>query len=149
MLTLLLANLFWGLSFPDRQGARVDARDAAAAGGHVVVDSLLYGGGGLLLAGGMLRQNHGLQFTAAILSAFVTQFYVNVIAVWLAVRAGRNPGCLVWSGCALVLAGVAMARCQRAVRDLDRMFRLWLGMNGQRRGRQARRWPRPRRRGGA
>jgi drug/metabolite transporter (DMT)-like permease len=63
---------------------------------------------GLFAAMGMLLQNDGLQFTAASTSAFLTQFYAILIPVWLAIRARRNPGWLVWACCALVLAGVAI-----------------------------------------
>ena len=63
---------------------------------------------GLFAAGGMLLQNDGLQFTAASTSAFLTQFSAILIPVWLAIRARRNPGWLVWACCALVLAGVAI-----------------------------------------
>jgi drug/metabolite transporter (DMT)-like permease len=56
----------------------------------------------------MLFQNDGLQFTHASTSAFLTQFYAIMIPVWVALRSGRNPGTLVWTCCALVLAGVAI-----------------------------------------
>jgi drug/metabolite transporter (DMT)-like permease len=59
-------------------------------------------------AAGMLFQNDGLQFTHASTSAFLTQFYAIMIPVWVALRSGRNPGTLVWTCCALVLAGVAI-----------------------------------------
>jgi drug/metabolite transporter (DMT)-like permease len=62
-----------------------------------------------LFAGvGMLFQNDGLQFTAASTSAFLTQFYAILIPVWVAIRSRRNPGALIWTCCALVLAGVAI-----------------------------------------
>jgi drug/metabolite transporter (DMT)-like permease len=57
---------------------------------------------------GMLFQNDGLRYTAASTSAFLTQFYAILIPVYLAVRAKRNPGVIVWMSCALVLAGVAI-----------------------------------------
>ena len=63
---------------------------------------------GLFAAGGMLFQNDGLQFTAASTSAFLTQFYAILIPVYLAVRARRSPGAVVWTSCALVLVGVAI-----------------------------------------
>ena len=56
----------------------------------------------------MLLQNDALQFTAASTSAFLTQFYAVLIPVFLAVRARRNPGWMIWACCALVLAGVAV-----------------------------------------
>lgn len=63
---------------------------------------------GFFAAAGMLLQNDGLQFTSASTSAFLTQFYAILIPVWLALRRGRNPGARVWLCCALVLAGVAI-----------------------------------------
>ena len=135
---LLLANFFWGLSFPviksvmllhgrllaacehvvfHRQHGRstIPARRGdharAAAGGRLARD----GAGvearvilGLFAAAGMLFQNDGLQFTSASTSAFLTQFYAILIPVWVTLRARRNPGALVWTCCGLVLAGVAI-----------------------------------------
>lgn len=63
---------------------------------------------GLFAASGMLLQNDALQYTAASTSAFLTQFYAILIPVWLALRHRKNPGGLVWTCCALVLAGVAV-----------------------------------------
>lgn len=63
---------------------------------------------GVFAAIGMLFQNDALQFTAASTSAFLTQFYAIAIPVYLALRARRNPGWLVWVCCGLVLAGVAI-----------------------------------------
>jgi drug/metabolite transporter (DMT)-like permease len=63
---------------------------------------------GLFTAGGMFLQNDALQFTAASTSAFLTQCYAIIIPVWLALRAWRNPGARIWVCCALVLAGVAV-----------------------------------------
>ena len=63
---------------------------------------------GLFTAAGMFLQNDALQFTAASTSAFLTQLFAILIPIWLAVRAWRNPGIRVWLCCALVLAGVAI-----------------------------------------
>ncbi|MES2693822.1 MAG: DMT family transporter, partial [Verrucomicrobiota bacterium] len=63
---------------------------------------------GLFSSAGMLLQNDALQFTAASTSAFLTQFYVILIPVWLTFRHGMVPGGRVWVCCALVLAGVAV-----------------------------------------
>ena len=63
---------------------------------------------GLFSSAGMLLQNDALQFTAASTSAFLTQFYAILIPVWVTVRSRRNPGAVVWICCALVLAGVAI-----------------------------------------
>jgi drug/metabolite transporter (DMT)-like permease len=63
---------------------------------------------GLFSASGMLFQNDGLQFTEASTSAFLTQFYAIMIPVYLAIRTRRIPGFPVWVSCGLVLAGVAV-----------------------------------------
>jgi drug/metabolite transporter (DMT)-like permease len=63
---------------------------------------------GLFSAAGMLFQNDGLQFTAASTSAFLTQFYAIMIPVYLALRSRTSPRLVVWISCALVLAGVAI-----------------------------------------
>ena len=135
---LLLANLFWGLSFPLIKSigmlhgvllpgvgtwfsacCTVAPRFLLAVlvlvalrprGFWRVTRGELKQGGviGLFLAGGMLLQNDGLQFVPASTSAFLTQLYAILIPVWLALRARRSPGWLVWACCALVLAGVAI-----------------------------------------
>jgi drug/metabolite transporter (DMT)-like permease len=135
---LLLANLFWGLSFPVIKslgllqqhlvpaagtsfitaytmaprfllGVLVLAALQARAGWRCTRGELQQGLAlGLFTGAGMALQNDGLQFTAASTSAFLTQFYAIMIPVWLALRARRNPGGLVWVCCALVLAGVAV-----------------------------------------
>jgi drug/metabolite transporter (DMT)-like permease len=135
---LLLANFFWGLSFPvikalgQLQGRLVPASSTWFITAYTMAPRFLLAvlvliiiqardfwritpaelkqGAmmGLFTAGGMLFQNDGLQFTAASTSAFLTQFYAIMIPVWLALRARRNPGRLVWTSCALVLAGVAV-----------------------------------------
>lgn len=63
---------------------------------------------GLFSAAGMLFQCDGMQYTAASTSAFLTQFYAILIPVYVAWRARRGPGAVVWTCCALVLAGVAV-----------------------------------------
>jgi drug/metabolite transporter (DMT)-like permease len=138
ILMLLLANLFWGLSFPLIKGIgllhgvllpgvgtwfstfyTVAPRFLLAVvvmialrprGFWRVTRGELKQGGviGLFLAGGMLLQNDGLQFVPASTSAFLTQLYAILIPVWLALRVRRSPGWLVWTCCALVLAGVAI-----------------------------------------
>jgi len=57
---------------------------------------------------GMLLQNDGLQYTPASTSAFLTQIYAILIPLWLAFRRRRLPPAVVWTSCALVLAGVAV-----------------------------------------
>ncbi|MEO5958363.1 MAG: DMT family transporter, partial [Opitutaceae bacterium] len=134
---LLVANFFWGLSFPVIKAvgllherllpeaglwfstvmmvaprfalavailALLRPRVLRATRGEWKQGTII----GLFAAGGMLLQNDGLQFTAASTSAFLTQLYAISIPVWLAWRQRKNPGLLVWTCCALVLAGVAI-----------------------------------------
>ena len=138
MLMLLLANLFWGLSFPVIKAltllhARLlPAADTWFSTLYTVAPRFLLALAiviawrprgfwrvtraeltqgvilALFAAGGMLLQNDGLHFTAASTSAFLTQFYAILIPVWLSLRHQRNPGARVWLCCALVLAGVAI-----------------------------------------
>lgn len=63
---------------------------------------------GLFASGGMLFQNDGLQFTSASTSAFLTQLYAIMIPLWVALRSRRLPPWIVWICCGLVLAGVAV-----------------------------------------
>lgn len=135
---LLLANFFWGLSFPVIKSILFLHEKLVPDAGtwfssiYTVAPRFLLAtvlviawrprgfwqisgkewkqGGviGLFAAAGMLLQNDALQFTAASTSAFLTQFYAILIPVWLALRHRRNPGALVWTCCALVLAGVAI-----------------------------------------
>jgi len=138
VLWLLVANLFWGLSFP-----LVKALVAAHAQVLPASSSWFVTAGtvaprfllatvvllavlgpklatltrgeirqGLLLgvtaAGGMLFQNDGLQFTSASVSAFLTQIYAIMIPAWFALRARRWPPARVLFCSCLVLAGVAV-----------------------------------------
>jgi drug/metabolite transporter (DMT)-like permease len=135
---LLLANLFWGLSFPVIKSITLlHARLLPEAGTWfsaiytiaprfilaVILMMAWYGRRlkgitrlelqqgvimGGFAAGGMLLQNDGLQFTAASTSAFLTQMYAVLIPIWLAFRIRHNPGWLVWCCCALVLAGAGI-----------------------------------------
>ncbi len=135
---LLLANFFWGISFPVIKAiVLLHERLVPAAGTwfsaiytvaprfvlataililwqprgfwRVTPGELKQGVViGLFAAAGMLLQNDALQFTAASTSAFLTQFYAILIPVWVALRSRRNPGALIWTCCALVLAGVAI-----------------------------------------
>lgn len=135
---LVLANLFWGLSFPlikaivslhhqaiPDAGSWFSAIYTVAPRFALAVAILLalrphdparvtraelHQGVviGLFASVGMLLQNDALQFTSASTSAFLTQFYAILIPVWVAVRSRRNPGALIWLCCVLVLAGVAI-----------------------------------------
>lgn len=135
---LLLANLFWGLSFPLIKAIMLLHERLLPGVGpwfsaiYTVAPRFLLAVAfvfavrprecwratgrewrqGVILggfaAGGMLLQNDALHFTAASTSAFLTQFYAILIPVWLAIRARHNPGARVWLCCLLVLAGVAI-----------------------------------------
>ncbi len=135
---LLLANLFWGLSFPLIKAIMLahqlvlPASDSWFITAYVVAPRFLLGTmvllfllrkqmrtitrleikQGLLIgvaAGiGMLFQNDGLQYTSASVSAFLTQFYAIMIPVYVAIRLRRWPTGVVWASSALVLAGVAI-----------------------------------------
>ncbi|MEO7362061.1 MAG: EamA family transporter [Gemmatimonadaceae bacterium] len=135
---LLVANLFWGLSFPLIKAlALLHTRMLPNAGTWfsgiytiaprfllaTIVLAVVQGRNfwrvtrgevkqglviGLFSAAGMLFQNDGLQFTAASTSAFLTQFYAIMIPVYLAIRSRTSPRPVVWMSCALVLAGVAI-----------------------------------------
>ena len=135
---LVLANFFWGLSFPLIKAILLLHEKLVPLAGswfssiYTVAPRFLLAilimlalrpreawrathaewKQGVLLgsfaAAGMLFQNDGLQFTAASTSAFLTQFSAIAIPVWVAVRARHNPGALVWTCCALVLVGVAI-----------------------------------------
>ena len=137
ILLLIVANFFWGLSFPlikavlllhERLLPGIDGwsstlltlapRFLLAVGILLVLrprDSWRatpreWKQGslmGLFAIGGMLLQNDGLRFTSASTSAFLTQFYALLIPAWIALRQRRNPGGRIWLAGVLVLAGVA------------------------------------------
>jgi drug/metabolite transporter (DMT)-like permease len=138
LLMLVVANFFWGLSFPIikaialLQAQLLPAASTWFSSSYTVAPRFLIAVAimlawrprecwrmtpnewrqgitlGAFAMAGMLFQNDALQFTAASTSAFLTQFSAILIPVWLAVRYRHNPGWLVWSCCALVLAGVAI-----------------------------------------
>ena len=135
---LLLANVFWGVSFPVVKAMTLLHGQLLAGAGAWYTVSLtvaprfllaaavlllwqgrrvltltrgeLTQGGvmGLFAAAGMLLQTDGLRFTPASTSAFLTQFYAILIPVYVAIRGRRNPGARVWLSIALVLVGVAV-----------------------------------------
>ena len=135
---LVLATLYWGLSFPvikalttlnrmhypDAGSWFVSAQAVAPRFIVAVALMLLFGGRsgsaptrpealqglviGLFAAAGALLQTDAMQFTDASTSAFLTQFSAILVPAWIAMRARRNPGLLVWACCALVLVGVAI-----------------------------------------
>lgn len=138
ILMLVLANLYWGLSFPLIKTIASLNRflvpdagtwhiAAAALAPRFVLAALVVflfrrrGSGlatareirqgvaiGFFASAGTLLQTDGMQFTQASTSAFLTQFSAILIPAWLALRNRRNPGMIVWFGCALVLAGVGI-----------------------------------------
>jgi drug/metabolite transporter (DMT)-like permease len=138
ILMLLLANLYWGLSFPliktvtalNRAllpGAGTWYLAAAALAPRFLLAAALMllfrrRGGvfatprevrqgmgiGVFATAGTLFQTDGMQFTDASISAFLTQFSAILIPAWLALRHRRSPGVIVWLGCVLVLAGVGI-----------------------------------------
>lgn len=135
---LVLATVFWGLSFPlikslvllqigvwphPNAAAMVAATVAprvVIAGSIVLLFSLRLRpfltarelAQGLWVGGfgavGMLLQNDGLRFTAASTSAFLTQFYAISIPLFLALRSRRAPPWPMAAATVLVLAGVAI-----------------------------------------
>lgn len=135
---LLLANVFWGLSFPTIKalslihaavvpGSTSEFITAMLVAPRYVVAALVMFFWqapklakltkpemkqglllGLFMALGVLLQNDGLQFTSASTSAFLTQLYAILIPLWVALRRRTNPEMRVWMAGALVLAGVAI-----------------------------------------
>lgn len=135
---LVLATLYWGLSFPVIKALTslnqiylpgagtwfVSAQAVAPRFVVAVVLMLAFGAFrdglptmaelrqglvvGLFAAGGALLQTDGMQFTDASTSAFLTQFTAILVPAWIALRSRRNPGALVWICCATVILGVAI-----------------------------------------
>jgi len=138
VLMLLLANLYWGLSFPLTKAILLVNQQLVPASGtwfvtaYSIAPRFLLAGAVLLVVlrknlgtftrseitqgallgvtagAGMLFQNDGLQFTSASVSAFLSQFYAIMIPVWLAARLRRWPPGVVLVCVGLVLAGVAI-----------------------------------------
>ena len=133
---LVLATVFWALSFPVVKGMALIQEQLLPGSGNWFVTTMSVGPRfllaavllflwapklilgltrnelrqGLLLgvtnALGMLCQVDGLQFTSASVSAFLTQFSVIMIPVVVALRSRRLPAPVVWLCASLVLAGV-------------------------------------------
>lgn len=138
LLMLLVANFFWGLSFPLIKAIVLVQQALVPSAGtwflttNVIAPRFIFASLLLLLwrphevwrvtrlefkqgialgvfaSAGMLFQNDGLQFTAASTSAFLTQLYAILIPIYVGLRARRVPGGNVWLSCGLVLAGVAI-----------------------------------------
>src|SRR5512147_769162 len=116
VLLLLLATVFWGLSFPSIRAAALlhrtlipESRDwfvtamviaprfaiaavvmacwqgtrLLAMTGKEIRQGVIIGA---FAAGGIMLQSDGLQFTHASTSAFLTQLYVVLIPLWVALR---------------------------------------------------------------
>jgi drug/metabolite transporter (DMT)-like permease len=126
LLMLLLANFFWGLSFPLIKAIAHAHEQLLPGSGSWFITAMsiaprfLLGATfmglislgqmrdtstrevkqgvllGLAASCGMLFQTDGLQFTTASTSAFLTQFYVILIPAWLALRSRRWPPPVVW-----------------------------------------------------
>lgn len=135
---LLLANLYWGLSFPLIKAIILAHQQVVPASStwfitaYTIAPRFLLASAvlimvlwrirrsitrleirqglllGLTAGGGMLLQNDGLQFTSASVSAFLTQFYAIMIPVVVAVRLRRWPSGVVLLCGTLVLAGVSI-----------------------------------------
>lgn len=138
LLGLLLANLFWGLSFPLIKAMGHEQLQLVPASSSWFITTLTIAARfvlaalvmlplarsqlaelrpgelrqgltlGVTLGAGLLLQVDGLQYTAASTSAFLTQFYAIMIPVVVAVRTRRAPPPLTWACVGLVLAGVAI-----------------------------------------
>jgi drug/metabolite transporter (DMT)-like permease len=138
IILLVLATLYWGLSFPAIKSITLlnrlllpDAGSWFLAAGALAPRFLLaaalmamFGrrgngratplelrqgiGVGIFATAGTLFQTDGMQFTDASTSAFLTQFSAILIPTWLALRHRRNPGMITWLGCVLVLVGVGV-----------------------------------------
>jgi len=135
---LLLASLYWGVSFPVIKALMMVTRAHVPGAGNwflastatapryllaAIVMLALAGRRGMratrgeLVQGiavgcfsalGSLLQTDALQFTEASTSAFLTQLSAIIVPTWMALRHRRNPGLVVWACCVLVLAGVAV-----------------------------------------
>lgn len=135
---LLLANLFWGLSFPlVKSIALVHAQLVPASStwfiaAYTIAPRFLLAtlvlivvlgrrirtitrreieqGSwlGLMAGGGMLLQNDGLQFTSVSVSSFLTQLYAIMIPFYFALQVRRWPSPLILGCAALVFVGVAV-----------------------------------------
>ncbi len=138
VLMLLVANFFWGLSFPLIKAIMaahqlvLPASDSWFITAYTVAPRFILGTLTLLFllrhqlrsvtrlearqgmligifAGfGMLFQNDGLQYTSASVSAFLTQLYAIMIPIYVAARLRRWPPATVAVSSVLVLAGVAI-----------------------------------------
>ncbi|MCX8108089.1 MAG: DMT family transporter [Verrucomicrobiae bacterium] len=137
-LMLVLATIFWALSFPtmkalgQMQQALIPDGSSwfmaslcmayrfglagvimlAFCGKNIrsVTRSELWEGIGLAIfaSGGLILQMDGLAYTSASTSAFLTQCYCLVIPIWISILEKRWPSFVVIVSCLLVLAGVGI-----------------------------------------
>jgi drug/metabolite transporter (DMT)-like permease len=135
---LVLATLYWGLSFPLIKSITALTHVLVPEGGNwflasasfaprFVIAALLSvafswrrvasataaeirqaGSLALFASGGTLFQTDGLQFTEASTSAFLTQLSAILIPALLALRYRHSPGLRIWLPSVLVLFGVAI-----------------------------------------
>ncbi len=135
---LLVANLFWGLSFPTMKALGAVQEQLLPGrsswffaslcityrfGLAALVMGLLSRntlrsltrsevsqglGLGIFAAAGLVFQMDGLAHTAASTSAFLTQCYCVIIPIWVALHDKRWPSWRTWVSCLLVISGVAV-----------------------------------------
>ena len=135
---LLLATLFWGISFPIMKAFLLIQQQALPGGSswfftafclvnrfgvaaiilmlwhrktlHKITASEFQQGLGLGLFGasGLLLQMDGLAYIPASTSAFLTQLYCIIVPIFVAVTTRRSPPWIVWVSCIIVLIGVAI-----------------------------------------
>lgn len=135
---LTVATFIWGLSFLlleaiDRVEARVLPgmdpwlKTACAVGPRFLLAALIIAiwnyrtilriqprewkqgiGLGLFTGLGLLFQVHGLQYTDASVSAFLTQVYAVLIPLWVAWHTRRPPKRSIIAACVLVIVGVVI-----------------------------------------
>jgi drug/metabolite transporter (DMT)-like permease len=152
---LFLATTCWGLSFPLMKGLVLAQQQLAPTAGvwfitaqtHVVrfglaavvlaalfyrrmwpvtwLDMKLGLGLGFFAGVGTLFQMAALEQTLSSTSAFLTQFTVLLVPLWLAVAQRRRPSLLLCVCCALVIAGMAVL-CRIQWNDLQLKRGEWL-----------------------
>ena len=135
---LVLANVFWGLSFPTTKALALAQQSLFPAANSWFIASLcvVYRfaaatlimlllsartlkrttrlefeqglGLGLFAGVGILLQVDGMAYTAASTSAFLTQCYCLLIPLWVAWRERRPPSARMFVSCGMVVAGVAL-----------------------------------------
>jgi drug/metabolite transporter (DMT)-like permease len=133
---LLVANAFWGLSFPATKALAMAQQQFLPGASTWFIASLCvvyrFGlaalilfclrprpgltrleleqglGLGLFAGAGILLQVDGMAYTNASTSAFLTQCYCLLIPLWVAWRQRRPPSTRVFASCAMVVVGVAV-----------------------------------------